>query len=382
MVGTTTARDGGAGSGRARSASSSAADASWWRQAVVYEVYPRSFADGDDDGVGDLSGLLSRVDYLASLGVDAVWLTPFYPSALADGGYDVDDHRDVDPLVGTIEQFAAVVAALHERGIRVMVDIVPNHSSNRHSSFRQALAARPGSVERDRYVFRDGTGADGEMPPSDWRSFIGGPAWTRVVEPDGTPGQWYLHLFAPEQPDWNWSNPAVRADFLKTLRFWADHGVDGFRIDTASLLAKDLAEPLPAWDLVAAGNPLLGGGVSSFPPGQHPFEDRDELDDIYGEWRQLFDEYDPPLFAVAEASVEPERRHRYAGPDRLGQIFDFALLTAAWDAAAYHRAIRSSLGVARSDGATTTWVLSNHDVVRHATRLAVGDGSRQALALP
>ena len=267
----------------------------WWRRAVVYQIYPRSFADGNGDGIGDLDGILSRVGYLAELGIDAVWLSPFYPSALADGGYDVDDYRDIDPVIGTLAQFGSLVDALHAHGIKVIVDIVPNHSSNRHQWFRDAVAASPGSPERDRYIFRDGTG---DEPPADWRSFFGGPAWTRV--PDG---QWYLHLFTPEQPDWNWSNPDVRADFLRTLRFWGDHGVDGFRIDVANLLAKSLPAEgaLPSWASLTQ---------QAYPPGQHPLWDRDELDDIYTSWRALFNQYTPPLTAVAEAWVDADRRFK------------------------------------------------------------------------
>src|SRR5699024_5895692 len=209
------------------------ADADWWRQASVYQIYPRSFADGNGDGIGDLRGIISRVPYLQKLGVDAVWLSPFYPSALADGGYDVDDYRDVDPRIGTREEFDEMVAALHGVGIRLIVDVVPNHSSDRHEWFQEALASPKGSNARERYIFRDGRGKDGEEPPADWTSIFSGPAWTRV--PDG---QWYLHSFATEQPDFNWKHPEVHEDFLRTLAFWSDRGVDGFRIDVAHGLAK------------------------------------------------------------------------------------------------------------------------------------------------
>lgn len=339
-------------------------DAQWWRQAVVYQIYPRSFADSNGDGLGDLAGITSRVPYLASLGVDAVWLSPFYPSALADGGYDVDDYRDVDPRLGTLADFDAMVAALHEAGIHVIVDIVPNHSSNRHRWFRAALAAPPGSAARDRYFFRDGTGPGGSRPPSDWPSIFGGPAWTRV--PDG---QWYLHIFAPEQPDLNWDNADVRADFLTTLRFWSDRGVDGFRVDAAIHVGKDLSEPLAAWaDLP---DPLL-------PHGAHPFADRDAVHEIYAEWRRVLDEYDPPRFAVAEVFAHPSRRIRYAETSGLGQIFNFAMLEAAWDAQQFRSVITESLAEAELTGKPTNWVLSNHDVVRHASRY----GLPQDLAKP
>ncbi len=242
--------------------------------------------------------------------MDAIWLSPFYPSALVDGGYDVDDYRDVDPTIGTLEQFDRLVAALHARDIKVIVDIVPNHSSNRHAWFEAALASPPGSPERDRYIFRDGTGPNGDEPPADWVSFFGGPAWTRV--PDG---QWYLHLFTREQPDWNWGNDDVRHDFLRTLKFWGDRGVDGFRVDVANLLAKDLPAVLPTWTQLMAG---LAPDSADYPPGQHPIWDRDDVDDIYREWRKLFDTYSPPLTAVAEAWVAPDRRVRYAAQHRPG----------------------------------------------------------------
>jgi len=340
--------------------SPAAASAEWWRQAVVYQIYPRSFADSDGDGLGDLKGILSRVPYLASLDIDAVWLSPFYPSGLADGGYDVDDYRDVDPQLGTLADFDEMTASLHGWGIKVIVDIVPNHTSNRHAWFREALAAPKGSQARDRYIFRDGQGPDSAQPPSDWASVFGGPAWTRV--PDG---QWYLHLFAAEQPDLNWANREVRDDFLTTLRFWSDRGVDGFRVDVAHGLAKNLAEPL---------EPLgVNGDLADSPlsHGNHPLWDRDEVHDIYAEWRRVFNEYDPPRAGVAEAWVHPSRRPRYASPDGLGQAFNFDLLEANWKADEFLRVITDNLADVQRYGASTTWVLSNHDVVRHATRYAL-----------
>jgi len=335
-----------------------APEADWWRQAVVYQIYPRSFADSDGDGVGDLRGILSRVPYLAALGIDAVWLSPFYPSALADGGYDVDDYRDVDPRLGTLADFDEMTAGLHSRGIKLIVDIVPNHTSSRHAWFREALAAPRGSPPRNRYIFRDGQGPDGAQPPSDWRSIFGGPAWTRV--PDG---QWYLHLFTEQQPDLNWQNREVRDDFLTTLRFWSDRGADGFRVDVAHGLAKNLAEPLDRLDVQA--DPV------GSPDGSHPLWDRDEVHGIYAEWRQVFNEYDPPRAGVAEAWVHPSRRPRYASPDGLGQAFNFDLLDANWDPAEFERVITDNLADAQRHGASTTWVLSNHDVVRHASRYAL-----------
>ncbi|MCK6079392.1 glycoside hydrolase family 13 protein [Microbacterium sp. EYE_5] len=343
------------------------ADRDWWRQAVVYQVYPRSFADGNGDGIGDFLGVLERIDHFSALGVDAVWFSPFYPSALADGGYDVDDYRDVAPELGTLAAFDAVVEALHARGIRVVIDIVPNHSSDRHERFVAALADGPGSAARKHYLFRDGRGDGGHLPPNDWQSFFGGPAWTRVDD-----GQWYLHLFTPQQPDWNWQHEAVREDFLETLRFWGDRGVDGFRVDVAMCLAKDLSEPYPDWDTVRANLPLPGGlgQASAFADGQHPFLDRDELVGIYATWREVFESYDPPLFAVGETWVENHRRVRYASPETLGQAFNFEFLWNPWEAKRFVDVIDENLRLADEAGSSSTWVLSNHDIIRHPTRYA------------
>lgn len=341
-------------------------DANWWRQAVVYQVYPRSFADSNGDGLGDLNGVTSRVEYLRELGIDAVWLSPFYPSALADGGYDVDDYRDVDPKLGTLADFDRMLAALHEANIRVVVDIVPNHSSNRHPLFQAALASKPGSPERDRYVFRDGKGAHGELPPNSWPSHFGPTCWTRTVDANGTPGQWYLHLFAPEQPDWNWDNPEVIADFETTIRFWSDRGVDGFRVDVAHALKKDLSEPYP--------------DITSFDPvfipddGSHPVFDRDAVHEVYRGWRKIFDEYTPPRVAVAEAWAPTIRRPRYAQPDELGQAFNFDLVLSDWDGPSFTEIIDYNITLAKKAHSSSTWVLSNHDVVRHASRFGLPAG--------
>ncbi|MFE2041551.1 glycoside hydrolase family 13 protein [Streptomyces sp. NPDC059477] len=339
----------------------------WWRQAVVYQVYPRSFGDADGDGLGDLKGITERLGHLAALGVDALWLSPFYPSELADGGYDVIDYRDVDPRLGTLDDFDAMAAEAHRLGLKVIVDVVPNHTSHLHVWFQEALAAGPGSPARDRYVFRDGRGAHGELPPTDWRSVFGGSAWRRV--PDG---QWYLHLFTPEQPDLNWDHDDVRADFRTTLRFWSDRGVDGFRVDVAHALVKDLADPLR--DL---GDPELSAETSltDLPPGSHPFYDRDEVHEIYRDWRRVLDSYSPPRMAVAEAWVPNARRVRYARPDELGQAFNFEYLQTPWDADALRQVIAESLDAARAAGASATWVLSNHDVIRHASRLMLPPGT-------
>jgi alpha-glucosidase len=339
----------------------------WWRQAVIYQVYPRSFADADGDGLGDLRGVTRRLDHLAALGVDALWLSPFYPSELADGGYDVADHRDVDPRLGTLDDFDDLVAEAHRLGLKVVVDIVPNHTSHLHPWFQEALRSGPGSPARERYVFRPGRGAHGELPPTDWPSVFGGSAWTRTAD-----GEWYLHLFAPEQPDLDWDHEQVRADFRTTLRFWSDRGVDGFRVDVAHGLAKDLAEPLRDIGSIGATGeaalPLL-------PPGSHPYWDRDEVHEIYRDWRKVFDAYSPPRTAVAEAWVPGARRALYARPDELGQAFNFEYLETGWDAKELRRVITDELATARTAGATATWVLSNHDVVRHASRLMLPPGT-------
>jgi alpha-glucosidase len=327
-------------------------DPDWWRQAVVYQIYPRSFADSNADGVGDLQGILSRVPYLTELGIDAVWLSPFYPSALADGGYDVDHYRDVDPRLGTLSDFDELVQALHGAGIKLIVDIVPNHTSNRHEWFLEALAAPKGSPARDRYIFRDGAGPD--EPPSDWDSVFGGSAWAQAED-----GQWYLHLFAAEQPDLNWDNAEVREDFLTTLRFWSDRGVDGFRVDVAHALIKDLSEPLPSKTTLPR---------QSESNGLHPLWDREEVHEIYTDWRKVLNEYDPPRSAVAEAFVPAARRARYASSEGLGQAFNFDLLQADWDYDKFRKVIEENLALAEDNGSSSTWVFSNHDVVRHATR--------------
>nr|WP_296764525.1 alpha-amylase family glycosyl hydrolase [Rhodococcus sp. (in: high G+C Gram-positive bacteria)] len=343
------------------------ADANWWRQASVYQIYPRSFADSNGDGIGDLRGIADKLPYLAELGIDAIWLSPFYPSALADGGYDVDDYRDVDPSIGTLADFDELAAAVHSAGIRIIVDIVPNHTSNRHEWFLEAVASPRGSAARARYIFRDGIG---DLPPNDWTSLFGGSAWERITEPDGTPGQWYLHLFAKEQPDLDWDNPEVHEDFLRTLRFWSDRGVDGFRVDVAHALKKDMD--------AAQNGDWTTDPDEIFIHGEHPLWDRDAVHSIYAEWRKVFDEYDPPRMAVAEVWVPPHRVSRYASPDGLGQAFNFDLLKADFDAGQFRKVIENNLTFAADSGASSTWVFSNHDVVRHATRygLPKGTGSR------
>ena len=351
----------------------------WWRDAVIYQIYIRSFADADGDGLGDIAGIRSRLRYLADLGVDAVWVNPWYPSPMADAGYDVADYRAVEPRFGTLADAEAMVREAHDVGLRVLLDIVPNHSSDRHAWFTEALEAGPGSPARERYLFRPGRGADGAEPPNAWQSVFGGPAWERVTEADGSPGEWYLHLFAPEQPDLNWEHPDVRADFEKTLRFWFDRGVDGFRIDVAHSLVKE--EGLPdAPDLDWPRQPVeVDGELRRAPWQPHPFWDRDEVHEVYREWRLVADSYDDPRVFVAEAWVdEPERLARYLRGDELHTAFNFTYLQATWDAGYLRYVITETLEELSAVGAPATWVLSNHDVVRHVSRYAreqTGPGS-------
>jgi alpha-glucosidase len=335
-------------------------DKNWWRQAVIYQIYPRSFKDSNGDGIGDIKGITSKIDYLSSLNVDAVWLSPFYPSALADGGYDVDDYRDVDPKLGSLADFDEMLTKLHEVGIRVFVDIVPNHSSNRHEWFKEAIAAEPGSAARNRYIFRDGKGANGELPPTNWPSHFAPSAWTHESAMGGKHNQWYCHLFAPEQPDFNWDNREIEDDFLKTLKFWADRGVDGFRIDVAHALKKDLSEPLKDQ---ARYPDLVNRKV-----GENILFDRDEVHEIYKEWRQLFNQYDPPRVAVAEAYVPADRLALYASADELGQAFNFELLNANFNATEFKTVIDRGLTQAKALGSSSTWCLNNHDQMRPATK--------------
>ncbi len=341
----------------------------WWQTAVFYQIYVRSFADSDGDGVGDLPGIRSRLPYLRDLGVDALWLTPFYRSPMVDHGYDVADPRDVDPLFGTLADFDALARDAHDLGLRLTVDIVPNHSSSEHPWFRAALAAAPGGPERDRYLFRDGRGPGGQQPPNNWRSVFGGPAWERVAD-----GQWYLHLFAPEQPDLNWDSPEVTEDYQRTLRFWLDRGVDGFRIDVAHGLVKDaqLRENAPGDRM-----PLLGRQQQDAHAWNQP-----GVHEVFRSWRKVLDSYPGDRVAVGEIWVrEAEDLARYVRPDELHLAFNFQLLKAPWDAAALRAGVDESLRALAAVGAPTTWVLSNHDVVRHLTRYGGGTvGRRRAAA--
>ena len=352
----------------------------WWVDAVIYQVYPRSFADADGDGMGDLRGVTSRLDYLAQLGVDAIWLSPFYLSPQHDAGYDVADYRAVDPRFGTLADADEMIAAAHEAGIRVVVDLVPNHTSSEHAWFQAALAAAPGSPERARYHFAEGRGEHGELPPNNWESTFGGGAWTRVTEADGTPGQWYLHLFDTTQPDLNWENEEVREEFRSILRFWLDRGVDGFRVDVAHGLIKQPGYPDAEHSRMGMVTDAGEDADPTFDPDTFepltPFMDQDRVHEVYRDWRRVLDSYDHEPMMVAEAWVAPlSRMFRYVRPGEMHQTFNFTYLMAGWDAASLTHAIDRSFEQAGRVGAPNTWVLSNHDTVRHASRYGLADPS-------
>lgn len=365
---------------------------SWWASAVVYQIYPRSFADANGDGMGDLRGVTSRLPYLNQLGINAIWLSPFYKSPQADAGYDVADYREVDPLFGTLADFDEMLQTAHRLGAKVIVDLVPNHTSDEHVWFQEALASASGSAERERYLFRPGKestpgSGDGQLAPNNWVSIFGGPAWTRTTDADGKPGEWYLHLFDTKQPDLNWENPEVHEEMRSVLRFWLDRGVDGFRVDVAHGLIK--APGLPDWDGAAA---MVEGGSAApaiptdgvEPPSGHhpeapldppsPYFDQDGVHEIYRDWHRLLKEYDGDRMLVAEAWVEPaERLARYIREDEMQQAFNFDFLLAGWDSQRAADAIVASLDAAGSVGAPSTWVLSNHDTVRHPSRFGLQD---------
>jgi alpha-glucosidase len=328
----------------------------WWAGAVFYQIYPRSFADGNGDGVGDLPGARSRLPYLRDLGVDAVWLSPFYRSPMVDAGYDVADPCDVDPVFGTLADFDAFLADAHDLGIRVTVDVVPNHVSDQHPWFQQALHD---PAARDRFIFRPGRGPDGAEPPNNWPSAFGGPAWTRV--PDGS---WYLHLFAPEQPDLNWDNPEIPAEYERILRFWLDRGVDGFRVDVANSLAKEPGLP----DLPDEVLERMRAGAELSPVADVRW-DRDGVHQYHRLMRRVLDSYPGDRMAVGEAWVaDAERLARYVRPDEFHLAFNFEFLQRPWSAEQFRAAIEHSFAALAPVGATSTWVLSNHDVDRVASR--------------
>ncbi len=335
----------------------------WWRSAVIYQIYPRSFADSNGDGMGDLPGITSRLDSLAALGIDAIWLSPFMRSPQKDAGYDVSDYRDVDPLFGNLEDFDAMVHRAHELSIRVLVDLVPNHTSDQHAWFQAALSSAPGSAERAFYHFKDGKGEDGELPPNNWVSMFGGPAWTRTTNPDGTPGQWYVHLFDSSQPDLNWENPKVEEAFEDILRFWLDRGVDGFRVDQPHAMGK--AAGLPDHpDVERAGAGFIEGEPSP------PMWFQESVHPIFRKWRAILDSYEGARAMCGEAYVLPlSFMALWVRPDEFNQTFNFRFLDSEWKPEILFNSINESFAAFDGVGAPSTWVLSNHDIIRHASRM-------------
>lgn len=339
---------------------SSESSLNWWQTDVVYQVYIRSFADGNGDGTGDIAGLRERLPYLRDLGVDAIWLNPWYESPLHDGGYDVADYRKIEPRYGTLEEAEALIVDAHAHGIKIVTDLVPNHTSSEHAWFQEALASAPGSPARNRYHIRAGKGPDGSEPPTNWTSVFGGSAWDRLDD-----GEWFLHLFDQTQPDLNWENPEVIAEFKSIFRFWLDRGVDGFRVDVAHGIAKDMEYP----DVEETGV-LLASALTT----NHPFWDRDDVHPIIQGWRAILDEYDQTMM-VAEAWVAPDRLPLYLRSDEYHQSFNFDFLSAEWDAEEMQEVLSRSIDAAKAVGAAPTWVLSNHDVVRHTTRYGLPKGT-------
>jgi len=343
----------------------------WWRDAVVYQVYPRSFADANGDGVGDIPGIISRLDYIKDLGVDAIWVSPFYASPMKDGGYDVAHYQEVDPQFGSLADVDALIAGVHERGMRLLLDIVPNHTSSEHEWFQAALREGPGSSAWERYIIRPGKGPNAELPPNNWQSVFHGAGWSPMPGPSGEPtGFWYLHLFDSSQPDLNWDNPEVREQAREILRFWFDRGIDGFRIDVANGLVKapglpDVAEPTST-------------PITLHMKAETPYWDQEGVHEIYRDWRTIANSYDPPRAFCGEAWVPKfERLARYLRPDELHTCFNFEYLKTGWDPQALRLCIDNSMRMHASVDAAPTWVLSNHDVVRHPTRFAPeGDPDR------
>ena len=344
----------------------------WWRSGVIYQIYPRSFADSNGDGLGDLKGITSRLDSLAALGIDAIWLSPFYCSPQKDAGYDVSNYVDVDPIFGTLSDFDDLLEKAHGLGVRVMIDLVPNHSSDQHEWFQRALAAKPGSPERAFYHFKDGLGENGELPPNNWVSMFGGPAWTRVTENDGKPGQWFVHLFDSSQPDFNWANPEVQLEFENILKFWLDRGVDGFRVDQPHAMAK--AEGLP-------DHPYVNEAGAGFIEGREnpPMWFQEEVHEIFRKWRKILESYPGDRAMCGEAYVYPlSLMAKWVRSDEFHQTFNFRFLDAGWDSKKLFDAINESFEAFDGVGAPSTWVLNNHDVIRHASRFGGNYGRATA----
>ena len=344
----------------------------WWRSGVIYQIYPRSFSDFNGDGVGDLKGITSRLEKIKELGVDAIWLSPFYSSPQKDGGYDVANYIEVDPLFGTLEDFDALLEKAHKLNLKVMIDLVPNHTSSEHEWFKKALAASPNSPERNFYHFKEGKGLHGELPPNNWQSLFGGSAWTRTTDGDGKPGQWYLHLFDSSQPDLNWANPEVQKAFEEILRFWLDRGVDGFRVDQPHAMVK--AKGLP-------DHPYVEEAGAGFIEGREhpPMWFQAEVHDIFRSWRRILESYPGDRAMCGEAYVLPLRLMAlWVRPDEFHQTFNFRFLDANWSKDSVTAAINESFDAFDSVGAPSTWVLNNHDVIRHASRFGGNYGRATA----
>ncbi|MFM1778883.1 MAG: hypothetical protein RIS51_28 [Actinomycetota bacterium] len=341
----------------------------WWRSGVIYQIYPKSFSDFNGDGVGDLKGITSRLEKIKELGVDAIWLSPFYCSPQKDGGYDVSNYLDVDPLFGSLEDFDELVEKAHSLNLKIMIDLVPNHTSSEHEWFKRALAASPNSPERNFYHFKEGKGLSGELPPNNWQSLFGGSAWTRTTGDDGKPGQWYLHLFDSSQPDLNWANPEVQEAFEEILRFWLDRGVDGFRVDQPHAMVK--AQGLP-------DHPYVEEAGAGFIEGREhpPMWFQAEVHDIFRSWRKILESYPGERAMCGEAYVLPlSLMALWVRPDEFHQTFNFRFLDANWTKNSVAAVINESFDAFDSVGAPSTWVLNNHDVIRHASRFG-GDYGR------
>ena len=339
----------------------------WWKQGVIYQVYPRSFQDTDGDGVGDLKGITARLDYLSWLGIDAIWISPIYPSPMADFGYDISDYCNIDPLFGSLDDFDALVATAHAGGIKTILDFVPNHTSDRHPWFLESRSSRANS-KRDWYVWCDGK-PDGS-PPNNWLSQFGGPAWTL----DPATGQYYLHSFLREQPDLNWRNPTVRQAMHDVLRFWLDRGVDGFRVDVIWLLIKDAA---------LRDNPLNPNFRPTDPGIQRHFQihnsDQPEIHDVIAEMRSITDRYGERVL-IGEVYLPIPKLVAYYGKDLCGAHlpFNFQLIHAAWTADVIAKLVTEYEG-ALPVGGWPNWVLGNHDRPRIAAR--VGEAQARIAAM-
>ena len=347
----------------------------WWRSAVVYQVYPRSFADGNGDGIGDLEGIVARLDYLQSLSVDAIWMSPCFRSPQRDHGYDVSDYFDIDPMFGDLETLDRLVAEARRRHIKIVLDIVPNHCSSDHPWFRAALAAGRGSAERERFHFHDGSGPNGDEPPNNWLSLFGGPAWTRITEPDGSPGQWYLHIFDAGQPDFDWEHPDVQQHFDDVLTFWLDRGVEGFRVDAVTVVGK--TPGLPEGPTPPPGLPAAHASAMN----KH-FQRHDIARNYWARWRRTLDRYQDEHpgrepFTICEAYIprKPKILLDYVAPDQFHQAFAFDLMLSPWVPGHVKGFVDTYITDVMHHGGALAWTLNNHDTHRSVTRYGRADAA-------